>query len=63
MRSSSTRLLSRGRGAAHLEEARLGLAHGREEKTVTVEFCGPLREEAGSASESIRTSAATAAGL
>jgi len=46
-----------------LAEARLSLAHGRQDKTVTVEYCGPLREQAGVSSEEIRTEAATAAGL
>ena len=46
-----------------LEEARLSLAEGRRVKTITVEFCGALREEAGTAREAIQTEAATAAGL
>lgn len=46
-----------------LEEARLQLASGRITKTVTVEYCGPLREEAGKGSEDVETASATAAGL
>ena len=46
-----------------LAEARLRLAQGRREKRIIVEFCGPLREEAGVSREEIRTEAATAAGL
>jgi molybdopterin-guanine dinucleotide biosynthesis protein A len=46
-----------------LEEARQRLAGGQARKAVVVEFCGPLREEAGTRSEEIQTTAATAAGL
>lgn len=46
-----------------LAEARLQISGGRITKTVTVEYCGPLREEAGQLSEEVETDSATAAGL
>jgi molybdopterin-guanine dinucleotide biosynthesis protein A len=46
-----------------LEEVRQRLAGEGTLKTIVVEFCGPLREEAGARAEEIRTRAATAAGL
>ncbi len=46
-----------------LEEARLALHNGRTNKAITVEYCGILREDAGSAVEELETEAATAAGL
>ena len=46
-----------------LAEARLSLSEGRTTKTITVEFCGPLQEEAGTASAEIETQSSTAAGL
>ncbi len=46
-----------------LEEARLRLANQSNPKTIVVEFCGKLREEAGTRTEEISTCAATAAGL
>ena len=46
-----------------LEEARLALRNGRTTKAIMVEYCGILREDAGSAAEELETTAATAAGL
>ncbi len=46
-----------------LEEARLRLETGSNLKTIVVEYCGKLREEAGTGLEEVRTRAATAAGL
>ena len=46
-----------------LEEARLALSNGRTTKTIMVEYCGILREDAGSTMEELETEAATAAGL
>ena len=46
-----------------LEEARLRLDTGESTKTIYVEYCGKLREDAGTKSEEVRTKAATAAGL
>lgn len=46
-----------------LEEARLRLSEGARPKTVSVEFCGPLREEVGMPGATVQTEAATAAGL
>jgi len=46
-----------------LEEARLTLRDGRTTKTITVEYCGVLREDTGAATEELETKAVTAAGL
>ncbi len=46
-----------------LEEARRALAGERTTKTIMVEYCGVLREDAGNDSENVETEAATAAGL
>ena len=46
-----------------LNEAQLRLQEGATMKEIQVEYCGQLHEQAGTRSESIRTEAATAAGL
>ena len=46
-----------------LEEARLRTEHGAVPKTIEVEFCGKLRDEAGERHAHVQTTAATAAGL
>lgn len=46
-----------------LAEARLSLSEGRTTKTITVEYCGILREDVGANEEKIETDASTAAGL
>ena len=46
-----------------LQEARTALENGRCAKTIVVEYCGILREDAGMADEEVRTESATAAGL
>jgi len=46
-----------------LEEARLSLSHGRSLKSVLVEYCGVLREDAGCHSEEFQTRSVTVAGL
>ena len=46
-----------------LQEARAALENGRCAKTIVVEYCGILREDAGISEEEVRTESATAAGL
>lgn len=46
-----------------LEEARLRKKQGDITKTIQVDYCGSLHDQAGTRSESVRTEAATAAGL
>ncbi|MEC9054663.1 MAG: NTP transferase domain-containing protein [Verrucomicrobiota bacterium] len=46
-----------------LQEARIALENGRSAKTIVVEYCGVLREDAGMSDEEVHTESATAAGL
>ena len=46
-----------------LQEARIALENGRSAKTIVVEYCGVLREDAGMSNEEVHTESATAAGL